>query len=163
MESLPSGTVTFLFTDIERSTILAQEHPDALPALFALHREILLQAIQARNGYLFQTVGDSFSVAFHSATDALQAALNAQRNLHNVSWSPAAIQVRMGIHTGAAQLARDATLEGPYSGYATIALTQRIMSAAHGGQILLSQSTYELARDELAEQVQFIDMGEHRL
>ena len=163
MESLPSGTVTFLFTDIERSTILAQEHPDALPALFALHREILLQAIQARNGYLFQTVGDSFSVAFHSATDALQAALDAQRNLHNVSWSPVAVQVRMGIHTGAAQLAKDATLEGPYSGYATIALTQRIMSAAHGGQILLSQSTYELARDELAEQVQFIDMGEHRL
>jgi predicted ATPase/class 3 adenylate cyclase len=69
----------------------------------------------------------------------------------------------MGIHTGAAQLADDPHREGPYVGYATLALTQRIMSAAHGGQILLSQSTYELTRDDLAEESQFIDMGEHRL
>ncbi|HKY54613.1 MAG TPA: AAA family ATPase, partial [Anaerolineales bacterium] len=69
----------------------------------------------------------------------------------------------MGIHTGAAQLADDPNIEGPYSGYATLALTQRIMSAAHGGQILLSQSTFELTRDEVAEKSQFIDMGEHHL
>ena len=161
--TLPSGTVTFLFTDIEGSTKLAQQYPDTMPALLARHREILQQSIQAQNGYVFQVVGDSFSAAFHSASDALNAALNIQRNLHNEAWSSAPINVRMGIHTGAAQLADDPNTEGPYSGYATLALTQRIMSAAHGGQILLSQSTYELTRDEMAEKSQFMDMGEHYL
>jgi predicted ATPase/class 3 adenylate cyclase len=160
---LPTGTVTFVFTDIEVSTKLAQQYPDALPVLLARHHEILQAAIQAHSGYLFQVVGDSFSAAFHSAKDALEAALDAQRHLHKEEWSPAPIKVRMGIHTGAAQLADDPTIEGPYSGYATLALTQRIMSAAHGGQILLSQSTYELTRDVLAEESQFIDKGEHRL
>jgi predicted ATPase/class 3 adenylate cyclase len=163
MGNLPSGTVTFLFTDIERSTILAQQYPDEMPSLLARHREILNQAIEAQNGYIFQIVGDSFSAAFHSAIDALNAALEAQRFLQNEDWTSASIQVRMGIHTGAAQLADDPTIEGPYSGYATLALAQRIMSAAHGGQILLSQSTYELTRDALAEKIQFTDMGEHRL
>jgi class 3 adenylate cyclase len=163
MDGLPSGTVTFLFTDIEGSTKLAQEYPDALPALLARHHEILQQSIQAQNGYLFQVVGDSFSAAFHSARDALNAALEAQRSLHHEAWVYTPIKVRMGIHTGAAQLADDPNTEGPYSGYATLALTQRIMSAAHGGQILLSQSTYELTRDELVEKSQFMDMGEHHL
>ncbi|HEU0297115.1 MAG TPA: adenylate/guanylate cyclase domain-containing protein, partial [Anaerolineales bacterium] len=160
MTELPTGTVTFLFTDIEGSTQLAQQFPGDLPDLLARHREILQGSIQAQNGYVFQVVGDSFSVAFHSASDAVNAALDAQRYLHNEAWSPAAIKVRMGLHTGAAQLADDPTIEGPYVGYATLALTQRIMSAAHGGQILLSQSTYELTRDEPAEQSQFTDMGE---
>jgi predicted ATPase/class 3 adenylate cyclase len=166
MNNLPSGTVTFLFTDIEGSTKLAQQFPDAMPALLARHREILQQSIQAQNGYVFQVVGDSFSAAFHSAKDALKAALEAQRSLHHEAWISAPIKVRMGIHTGAAQLADDPTIEGPYSGYATLALTQRITSAAHGGQILLSQSTYELTRDVLAavaEKSQFMDMGEHHL
>ena len=160
---LPSGTVTFLFTDIEGSTKLAQEHPDAILALLARHHEILKQSIQAHNGYVFQIVGDSFAAAFHNASDALNAALQAQRLLHNESWSPAPIKVRMGLHTGTAQLAEDPNTEGPYSGYVTLALTQRIMSAAHGGQVLISQSTYELTRDELAIHHQFTDLGEHHL
>jgi predicted ATPase/class 3 adenylate cyclase len=163
MSDLPSGTVTFLFTDIEGSTKLAQEHPDAMPALLARHHEFLNQSIQTHNGYVFQVVGDSFSAAFHSASDALNAALEAQGYLHHEDWTSAPIKVRMGIHTGAAQLAADPDTEGPYVGYATLALTQRIMSAAHGGQILLSQSTYELTRDELAGKSQFMDMGEHHL
>ena len=81
--SLPTGTVTFLFTDIEGSTKLAQEYPDAMPALLARHNEILNQAIEAHNGFVFRVVGDSFSAAFHYANDALNAALDAQRNLHN--------------------------------------------------------------------------------
>jgi predicted ATPase/class 3 adenylate cyclase len=159
----PTGTVTFLFTDIEGSTKLAQEYPDVLPALLARHREILQQAIQGQNGYLFQIVGDSFSAAFHSAIDALNAALDAQRKLYTESWTPAPIKVRMGIHTGVAQLADDPTIEGPYSGYATLALTQRIMSAGHGGQILLSQSTFDLTRDRLPENVELSEMGERHL
>jgi predicted ATPase/class 3 adenylate cyclase len=161
--TLPTGTVTFLFTDIEGSTKLAQQYPDVLPAILTRHREILQGSIQAQNGYVFQVVGDSFSAAFHSASDALHAALHAQQHLHHEEWTSAPIKVRMGIHTGAAQLADDPYTEGPYSGYATLAMAQRIMSAAHGGQILISQSTYELIRDEMAEQAQLTDMGEHHL
>ena len=161
--NLPSGTVTFLFTDIEGSTKLAQQYPDEMPALLARHHEILKESIQTQNGYVFQVVGDSFAVAFHSASDALHAALNVQRDLHHENWISAPIKVRMGIHTGAAQLAEDPDIEGPYVGYATLALTQRIMSAGHGGQILLSQSTYELTRDEMAEKGQFLYRGEHHL
>src|SRR5919197_4505165 len=96
MADLPSGTVTFLFTDIEGSTKLSQQYPDAMPALLARHHEILKQAIQAQNGYVFQSEGDSLAVAFHSAMDALHAALHAQRLLQNEAWSPAPVKVRMG-------------------------------------------------------------------
>jgi predicted ATPase/class 3 adenylate cyclase len=160
--SLPSGTVTFLFTDIEGSTKLAQQYPDAMPALLARHNEILNQAIKACNGFVFRVIGDSFSASFHNADDALRAVMEAQQSLQDEAWSPAPIKVRMGIHTGAAELESDPKENG-YSGYATLALTQRIMSAGHGGQILLSQSTYELTRDGLPETVKFIDMGERRL
>src|SRR5512132_734601 len=102
--AIPTGTVTFLFTDIEGSTKLAQQYPDAMPALLARHHEILNQSIQAHDGYVFQVVGDSFAAAFHSASEALQAALDAQRLLYEEPWSPAPIKVRMGIHTGTAHL-----------------------------------------------------------
>jgi predicted ATPase/class 3 adenylate cyclase len=161
--NLPTGTVTFLFTDIEGSTKLAQEYTGALPALLARHRQILKQAIEAHHGFIFQVVGDSFSAAFDTATNALKASTEAQRLLHNEAWSPASIKVRMGIHTGAAQLAEDSSIEGPYSGYATLAMTQRIMSAAHGGQILLSQITCDLVWEQLPSDITLRDMGEHRL
>ncbi len=162
MSSLPSGTVTFLFTDIEGSTKLDQQYPDAMPILLARHNEILNRAIEARNGFVFRVVGDSFAAAFHNASDGLNAALDIQRLLHNDAWSPTPVKVRMGINTGAAQLEIDSK-EDPYSGYATLALTQRVMSAGHGGQILLSQSVFDLTRDRLPENVQLVDMGERRL
>jgi predicted ATPase/class 3 adenylate cyclase len=159
MEGLPSGTVTFLFTDIEGSTKLAQQYPDAMPVLLARHHEILNRCMQTHHGFVFQIVGDSFSAAFHSASDALNAALETQRSLHNESWSPTPIKVRMGIHTGAAQL----SIDNQYSGYATLASTQRIMSAGHGGQILLSGATRELVRDSLPTDANLLDLGEKRL
>ena len=162
MNNLPSGTVTFLFTDIEGSTKLSQQHRDAMPALLARHNQILRQAIQVHNGYVFQVVGDSFAAAFHSASDALNAASDAQRNLHHESWTPALIKVRMGIHTGAAQLQLESN-DNPYSGYATLASTQRIMSAGHGGQILLSGATRELVRYLLPIDSELQDLGEKRL
>jgi predicted ATPase/class 3 adenylate cyclase len=162
MDNPPSGTVTFLFTDIEGSTKLAQEHPDEMPALLARHHEILNQSIQEQHGYAFQLVGDSFAVAFHSASDAVHAALDAQRLLQNEPWTPAPIKVRMGIHTGTAHL-NDASSSFVYSGYATLALTQRIMSAGHGGQILLSSATRELVRDMLPIDSELQDLGEKRL
>ena len=162
MSDLPTGTVTFLFTDIEGSTRLAQEHSDEMPALLTRHNEVLNQAIQVNSGFVFRIVGDSFSAAFHYANDALNAALEAQRNLQNESWSPASIKVRMGIHTGAAQL-EDVSNGAIYEGYATLALTQRIMSAGHGGQILLSQTTYDLVKDKLPNRTELRDLGERRL
>jgi len=159
MITIPSGTVTFLFTDIEGSTKLAQQYPDAMPALLARHHDMLNRSIQTHNGYVFQVVGDSFAAAFHNAGDALNAALDAQRYLHNEAWSPAPIKVRMGIHTGAAQLNE----ERQYSGYTTLALTQRIMSAGHGGQVLVSHATQQLIRAGLPNGSTLRDMGEHRL
>ena len=160
---LPSGTVTFLFTDIEGSTRLAQEYANDLSALLARHKEILNQAIEAYHGHVFQIVGDSFSAAFDTATNALKAATDAQRLLYEEAWSPEPIKVRMGIHTGAAQVAEDSSIEGPYAGYATLAMTQRIVSAAHGGQILLSQTTRDLVWEQLPPDITLRDMGEHRL
>src|SRR5689334_14528815 len=121
-KQFPTGTVTFLFTDIEGSTRLAQDYPQEMPELLARHNTILNQSIERYGGLLFRTAGDSFSVAFDIAGDALSAALEAQRELQNESWSPAPIKVRMGIHTGAGQVQRDA--QGiSYEGYATVALS----------------------------------------
>lgn len=159
MKDLPSGTVTFLFTDIEGSTKLAQEHPDTMPSLFARHNQILIESIEARNGFVFQIVGDSFAASFHSAGDALHAALDAQRALHREDWKPAPIRVRMGIHTGQALLQEN----GNYHGYLTLSHVQRLMSAAHGGQTLLSLAAQELVRESLPERVALRDMGERRL
>ena len=159
---LPSGTVTFLFTDIQGSTKLAQEHPNEMPALLARHNEILNQAIKNHNGYVFQIVGDSFSAAFHNVLDATQSALEAQQALVTEAWSPAPIKVRMGIHTGSAKLTIDSE-DSKYDGYATLALSQRIMSAGHGGQILLSHSSYDLIKSNHPKDAQFVDMGEHNL
>src|SRR5512135_2780824 len=113
MTNYPSGTVTFLFTDIEGSTRIAQEHPEAMPALLARHHEILHQCMGTYDGYVFQVIGDGFCVAFHSPTDALSAALAAQRLLHNETWSPVPLKVRMGIHTGKADIQES----GQYRGY----------------------------------------------
>ena len=162
MNSLPSGTVTFLFTDIEGSTKLSQEYPDEMPALLERHNDILNQAIQAHNGWVFQIVGDSYSAAFHNVMDAIQTVLTAQHALHNEAWSPAPIKVRMGIHTGPAQL-QDISKGSHYSGYATLATAQRVMSAGHGGQIIISQVVQKLLEKNLPADIQLIDMGEHNL
>src|SRR5688572_10793792 len=160
----PSGTVTFLFTDIERSTRLAQEHPKEMPELLARDNAILNHALERYHGFVLRIVGDSFSAAFHTASDALNAALEAQRKLQNETWSPAPIKVRMGIHTGSAQLKEDPQGQGAsYEGYATLALTQRVMSVGHGGQILLSQITHDLVKDRLPDGTELRDMGERRL
>lgn len=160
MTAPPSGTVTFLFTDIEGSTRLAQEYPKEMPQLLARHNALLEQAIGMHHGFVFRIVGDSFSAAFHSAQEALSAALEAQRRLQKEAWSPAPVKVRMGIHTGTAQLDSQGD---SYEGYATLALTQRIMSVGHGGQILLSQTTHDLLKERLPDGVELRDMGECRL
>ncbi len=160
---IPSETFTFLFTDIEGSTRLSQIHPDAMNMALARHHAMLRTAIESNHGHVFQIVGDSFSTAFHNALDALNAALDGQRNLRAEAWGETGpILVRMGLHTGMAKTTED-TMGMPYSGYATIASTHRIMSAAHGGQILLSQVTRDLLSDLLPSGVTLLDAGEHHL
>ncbi|MCX6059410.1 MAG: hypothetical protein NTW69_14815 [Chloroflexi bacterium] len=164
MSELPSGTVTFLFTDIEGSTRLWQEQPEAMAISHARHDEILRDVIESNHGYVFQIVGDSFSAAFHNAIDGLRAVLTAQRGLQTSEFLKnsevsVAIRARMGLHTGTAEILPD----GKYEGYATIASTQRVMSAAHGGQTLLTQTTYDLLQNALPSDVTLQDMGEHRL
>jgi len=160
--SLPSGTVTFLFTDIEGSTKLAREYAEQWEPLYERHNAVLHSAVESHNGFVFRIVGDSFSAAFHTADEALNAALQAQRELHNEAWPSAPVKVRMGINTGSAQLKQDSN-GTTYEGYATLALTQRVMSAGHGGQVLLSQTTHDLVKDVLHVGMELRDMGEHKL
>jgi class 3 adenylate cyclase len=160
---MPTGTVTFLFTDIEGSTTLAQDYPDEMNLLLERHNAILRRSIEAHDGYVFRITGDAFAAAFHTGSDAASAALDAQRKLQHEAWHPTPIKVRMGIHTGAAQADPLKDLGDEYAGYLTLTRVQRIMSAARGGQILLSSASAELVRDQLPTDVMLRDMGEHRL
>ena len=161
--NLPTGIVTFLFTDIEGSAALAQRFPAELPDLLARHHAILNAAIQAHNGHVFQIIGDAFSAAFFTPWDALNAAIAAQRQLQRENWGSTIMRVRMGIHTGAAQAGVIEEKAGGYVGYLTLTRTQRVMSAAYGEQVLISHSSAQLVRPELPPSVTLRDMGEHAL
>ena len=153
---VPSGTVTFLFTDIEASTRLAREHSEQWESLRARHHEILRTAIEQNHGFVFQIIGDAFCASFHKAADALRAAILAQQGLANEAWGETVIRVRMGIHTGEAEI--DGT---EYRGYLTMSMVQRLMSAGHGGQVLISGATENLLRGQLSTDIQLIDLGRH--
>jgi predicted ATPase/class 3 adenylate cyclase len=157
--SLPSGTVTFLYTDIEGSTKLARRYQNVWEVLMKRHHAILRANIEMHHGYVFQVVGDAFWAAFPTAADAVRAAVKAQMELDAENWGEAPIRVRMGIHTGKAEVQQD----GLYSGFITLSHVQRLMSVAHGGQVLLSFTVQELVQDELPEDVQLRDMGRRQL
>jgi predicted ATPase/class 3 adenylate cyclase len=158
LTEMPTGTVTFLFTDIEGSTRLTQELGDAWPPLLERHREIARAAWAEQKGVEIGTEGDSFFVVFTSAPQAVAAAVAAQRGLASEAWPPdAAIRVRMGLHSG----------EGVLSGGSYVGLdvhrAARIANAGHGGQVLLSATTRALVEGSLPEGVTLREMGEHRL
>ena len=159
MTEYPSGTVTFLFTDIEGSTKLAQEYPQLWETLRNRHHEILRSAIESHRGYVFQIIGDAFCAAFHTVGDAVGAATKAQKDLYTENWGKGPIKVRMGIHTGKAELQKD----GEYQGYLAMSRVQRLMSAGHGGQVLISTAAQELLLEDLPEDVSLRDLGERRL
>jgi len=163
MGNLPSGIVTFLFTDIEGSTKLAQSLADKWESLRARHHKILKSAIESNNGYVFQKIGDAFCASFHTAGGAIRAAVQAQINFYNEDWGATSVKVRMGINTGNAEPNNDTDHSGGYKGYITMARVQRIMSAGHGGQVLISHATEELVHDDLPENVSLRDLGECRL
>jgi predicted ATPase/class 3 adenylate cyclase len=159
MAGIPTGTVTFLFTDIEGSTKLAREHREVWETARMRHHGILREAIEANQGYVFQVIGDAFCAAFHTAEDALQTAVKSQIDLHSEHWGDALIRVRMGIHTGKAEIQEN----GEYHGYLAMSRVQRLMSAGHGGQVLISAATQELLLEDLPEDVSLRDLGERRL
>jgi class 3 adenylate cyclase len=144
--SPPTGTLTFLFTDIEGSTRLWENNAPAMQAALDRHDEILRSALEERGGYVFKTVGDAFCAVFPTVPGALEAALEIQRRLFSSEWAESGpLRVRMALHTGAAQ-ERDGDYFGP-----PVNRVARLMSAAHGGQVLLSLPTQELVRDQLPE------------
>lgn len=158
MNSYPSGTVTFLFTDIEGSTKLARVHADKWESVRARHNVVLKTAIELHKGFIFQIIGDAFCVAFHTVVAALNAAVEVQRGLQREDWGGLIIKVRMGLHTGSAELH-----DNDYRGYLTMARVQRIMSVAYGGQVLLSNISAELLNNELPKEISLHDLKEHRL
>jgi len=152
------GKITFLFTDVEGSTSLWEREPKAMSEALSRHDEILRTAIEAHNGYVFKTVGDAFHATFSAAPDALQAALEAQRALLREAWGPTGpLRVRMALHTGVAE-ERDEDYFGP-----TLNRVARLLSAGHGGQILLSLATRELVQDGLPDDSGLRDLGARRL
>jgi TolB-like protein/class 3 adenylate cyclase/Flp pilus assembly protein TadD len=155
---LPVGTVTFLFTDIEGSTNLWERQREAMRSALARHDGLMRQYIGEHNGCVIKTTGDGFHAAFASAPDALEAALAAQQAFHAESWPEAVrIRVRMGLHTGAAELR-----EGDYYGPA-VNRAARLAALGHGGQTLLSEVTHNLCRDLVPPDVTFRPLGEHTL
>jgi predicted ATPase/class 3 adenylate cyclase/tRNA A-37 threonylcarbamoyl transferase component Bud32 len=156
--NFPTGTVTMLFTDMEGSTHLLQQLGERYAGVLAECRQLLRVAFQHCNGHEVDTQGDAFFVVFTRAIDAVSAAVEAQRALASHAWPEGAmVRVRMGLHTGEPTL----TAEG-YVGM-DVHRTARIMSAGHGGQVLLSQTTRDLVEQELPVGVSLRDLGEHRL
>jgi predicted ATPase/class 3 adenylate cyclase len=159
MPGLPTGTVTFLFTDIEGSTTLLQRLGDRRYAeVLAEHQQLLRDAFAKGNGQEIDTQGDAFLVAFSRARDAVETAVAAQRALKKHLWPDgASLQVRMGLHTG-----EPVSEGGNYVGL-DVHRAARICAAGHGGQVLLSDTTHALVAKDLPGGVGFRDLGEHRL
>ncbi len=159
MPALPSGAVTFLHTDVEGSTRLLKQLREHYAEGLATHQRLLREAFEKHGGRELDTQGDAFFYAFPRARDAVLAALDAQRALRAHGWPEGAeFKVRMGVHTGQAEVS-----DGRYTGLA-VHRAARICAAAHGGQVLVSQATETLLEDEEEDlQINFRALGQHRL
>ena len=156
---LPTGTVTFLFTDIEGSTPLWEREPSPMRMALARHDAILRAAIIEQGGHVYKNIGDAFQAAFALPAQAVEAALVAQRRLSAETWPTSTpIRVRMGLHIGPAE-----TQGSDYATTHTLNRVARIMSTGHGGQVLLSVEVADLLRDYLPADVTLRDMGRHRM
>jgi predicted ATPase/class 3 adenylate cyclase len=154
----PTGTLTFLFTDIQGSTRLWERDAKRMQVALARHDEILRSTIEEHSGHVFKTVGDAFCATFITAPEALEVALGAQRAILEERWvETGSLRVRMALHTGAAE-ERDGDYFGP-----PLNRVARLLSAAHGGQVLLSLPAQELVRDQLPSGVSLRDLGEKHL
>jgi predicted ATPase/class 3 adenylate cyclase len=155
---LPTGTVTFLFTDLEVSTRLWDQEPDAMRAALARHDAVLHDAVSVHGGQVVKGRGDGVHAVFATADGAIGAAIDAQVAMGAESWDVSdPLRVRIGIHSGAAEL-RD----GDYFG-SVVNRAARLEAVAHGGQIVCSQATADLVRDSLPAGVELVDLGDHTL
>jgi class 3 adenylate cyclase/predicted Zn-dependent protease len=158
MPAQPTGTVTFLFTDLEGSTKLWERYPTAMRAALARHDALLNDAISANNGYVFKTIGDAFCAAFQDPADAVTAAAEAQRALASEAWGDTGpLRARMALHTGETE-ARD----GDYFGQ-PVNRVARLLAVGHGQQVLLSDVTQHLVRAALPAACHLRPLGKHRL
>jgi predicted ATPase/class 3 adenylate cyclase len=159
MSALPTGTVTFLYTDIEGSTVRWERNPAAMRAAVQRHDGLMRSAIEAHRGSVFRIMGDAFCASFSTAPQALAAALDAQRALHAEAWDPsvAPLLVRMALHTGVGEV-RD----GDYVG-TPLNRVARLLSTGYGGQTLLSRAAYDLVHYNLPDGLAVRDLGEHHL
>ena len=155
---VPSGALTLLFTDIQGSTALWESDPEEMNLALQRHDKLLHFAIEAAGGYVFKTVGDAFCVAFSTPEAGVDAVLLAQRALGAELWpEPIIIRVRMALHSGECQ-----ERHGDYFG-PTVNRTARLEAVAHGGQVLLSESTALPLLNRLPESCDLLDLGQHRL
>jgi class 3 adenylate cyclase len=158
MTAKPTGTITFLFTDIQGSTKLWERLPDAMRVALARHDAIMRVAISENGGVVFKAIGDAFCAAFQHAPDALLAAVDAQRALATEDGGPIGrIKVRMALNSGEAEL-RD----GDYFGQ-PLNRVARLLATGHGGQILVSTATRLLLHQRAPSDAEFRDLGRHRL
>ena len=154
VQEMPGGTVTFLFTDLEGSTRLWQEHPDAMAAAMARHDAILRHAVEGNSGVVVKTTGDGVHAVFANASDAIDAGIAAQLALQAEPWgATGSLRVRMGVHTGETSQ-RDGDYYGPAVNQAA-----RLMGTAHGGQLVCSGVVADLT----GERADLLDLGLHRL
>jgi predicted ATPase/class 3 adenylate cyclase len=154
----PTGTVTFLFSDIEGSTVRWERDSTAMERALALHDAVVRAALETRGAYVFKKMGDSFCAAFAMAADAVAAALDVQRALAGADFSAVeGIRARMALHTG-----RSAERDGDYFG-PTLNRVARLLVIGHGGQVLVSNACVEFVREELPPQCALRSLGEHRL
>ena len=153
-----TGVSTFLFTDVEGSTKLWQQFPNAMQTALARHDDLLRTAVEVSHGHVIKSTGDGFFAVFNAATDAVQACILAQRGLQGETWGQTGpLRVRMGLHSGEAQ-----ERGGDYFGTA-INRAARVMAAASGGQVLLSSDAADTLAGHLPEGASLRDLGEHRL
>jgi predicted ATPase/class 3 adenylate cyclase len=151
VEGVPSGTVTFVFSDVEGSTRLWAADPEAMSASLQVHDGLVRATLEGRGGYVFATGGDSFGVAFGRVSDAVAGAVAVQEELAGAVWPGPVLRVRIGLHVGEAE-----ERGGDYFG-AAVNVASRVAAAGHGGQIVVTAAVRDLAG------VETVDLGLHRL
>ena len=158
MLRLPAGTVSFLFTDIEGSTRLLEQHPQEMGAAMSRHHDLLRDAVEANSGIVFETLGDGVYASFARAGDGVRAAIAGQRAIGAEDWGEVGeIRVRMGLHTG------DVQVRGEHYFGPALFRCARLMAIGHGGQVLLSRATHDLVDEGLPSGVGLRALGTHRL
>ena len=156
--NIPTGNITFIFTGIEDSAVLAQGYNDKITESLNKYHLILKESLESNSGFIFKTAGDAYCCAFTNADDAVKAAFQTQLKLNSEEWGENVIRISIGIHSGPAEWSGS-----DYMGYMTLARTQRIMSAAYEGQILISSDAFETLKEKVPADISFRDLGERRL